>query len=139
MIDDGGAFPKYTPPPLERRTEMTRWVIAFLLLAWPAIAQQQQQQQQEVPQISFDSPPNVLQLPKDLYLGEVAGVAVNSKGHIFVFHRGNSNGPAYAAAAAQLLEFGPDGKFIREIGKNLYAWSFAHTVRVDKEDNVWVA
>jgi DNA-binding beta-propeller fold protein YncE len=55
-----------------------------------------------------------------------------------VFQRGNTNGPAYAAAAAQLLEFGADGKFIREIGHNLYAWSFAHTVRVDKQDNIWV-
>ena len=54
------------------------------------------------------------------------------------FTRGNTNGPAYAAAAAQLLEFGADGKFIREIGHNLYAWSFAHTVKVDKEDNIWV-
>ena len=40
-------------------------------------------------------------------------------------------------SAAQLLEFGPDGRFIREIGKNLYAWSFAHVVRVDKDDNIW--
>ena len=46
-------------------------------------------------------------------------------------------GPAYAATAAQLLEFDKDGKFIREIGKNLYAWSFAHTVRVDRDDNIW--
>ena len=46
-------------------------------------------------------------------------------------------GGAYAATAAQLLEFGPDGKFIREIGHNLYAWSFAHAVRVDKDDNIW--
>ena len=37
---------------------------------------------------------------------------------------------AYAATASQLLEFGPDGKFIREIGHNLYAWSFAHDVRI---------
>jgi NHL repeat len=36
------------------------------------------------------------------------------------------------------LEFGADGKFIREIGKNLYAWSFAHTVRIDRDDNIWV-
>ena len=26
---------------------------------------------------------------------------------------------------------------MREIGKNLYAWSFAHTVRVDRDDNIW--
>ena len=95
--------------------------------------------QQSAPEIPFDSTPNLLKLPKDLYLGEASGVAVNSKGHIFVFSRGNSTGPAYAASAAQLLEFGPDGTFIREIGHNLYAWSFAHTVRVDKEDNIWAA
>ena len=89
---------------------------------------------QEIP---FDSVPNFLKLPADLYLGEASGVAVNSKKHIFVFNRGNSTGPAYGATAAQILEFGPDGKYIREIGHNLYAWSFAHDVRVDKDDNIW--
>ncbi len=44
-----------------------------------------------------------------------------------------------ARAAAQLLEFDADGKFMREIGHNLYAWSFAHSVKVDKDDNIWVA
>ncbi len=91
----------------------------------------------QVPEILFESVPNFLQLPRDLYLGEAAGVAVNSHRHIFVFSRGNTTGPAYGATAAQLLEFGPDGKYIREIGKNLYAWSFAHAVRVDKDDNIW--
>src|ERR1700739_3638343 len=95
--------------------------------------------QEPAPEIPFTSVPNLLKLPKDLYLGEASGVAVNSKGHIFVFSRGNSTGPAYAASAAQLLEFGPDGTFIREIGHNLYAWSFAHTVRIDRHDNIWAA
>src|SRR3984893_1552388 len=94
--------------------------------------------QQAAPEIPFDSVHNLLKLPPNLYLGEVSGVAVNSKGHIFVYSRGNSTGPAYGATASQLLEFGPDGTYIREIGHNLYAWSFAHTVRVDKEDNIWV-
>jgi len=89
------------------------------------------------PEIPYESVPNFLKLPPDLYLGEVPGVAVNSKKHLFVFSRGNTTGPAYGATASQLLEFGPDGKFIREIGKNLYAWSYAHTVRVDKDDNIW--
>ncbi|MBV8379207.1 MAG: 6-bladed beta-propeller [Paucibacter sp.] len=91
-----------------------------------------------VPEIPFESIPNPVQMPKDMYLGEVSGVALNSKGHIFVLSRGNTSGPAYAAAATQLLEFDPKGKFIREIGKNLYAWSFAHMVRIDKDDNIWV-
>src|SRR5580704_14616230 len=83
---------------------------------------------QQPPEIRYTSVPNFLKLPADIYLGEVSGVAVNSKGHVFVFSRGNTTGPAYGAAAAQLLEFGADGKFIREIGHNLYAWSFAHCV-----------
>ncbi len=91
-----------------------------------------------VPEIQYRSVPDFLHLPADLYFGEVTGVAVNSKGHIFVFSRGNTTGPAYGAAAAQLLEFGPDGKFLREIGHNLYAWSYAHTVKIDSQDNIWV-
>src|SRR5262249_47251080 len=93
--------------------------------------------QQAVPVIDYDSIPGPLHLPPNMHFGEVAGVAVNSKGHVFAFSRGNTNGSAYGAAAAQLLEFGPDGEYIREIGKNLYAWSFAHTVRVDKDDTIW--
>src|ERR1700755_2994850 len=104
----------------------------MLLAASPALAQQ------TVPAINFDSVPNPLQLPKNMYFGEVSGVAVNSKGHVFALSRGNTSGPAYAAAATQLLEFDGTGKFIREIGKNLYAWSFAHTVKVDPQDNIWV-
>ncbi len=95
-------------------------------------------QQSPVPEIHYSSVPDFLKLPSDLYLGEVPGVAVNSKGHIFVFSRANSTGPAYGASAAQLLEFSPDGTFVREIGHNLYAWSFAHAVKVDKHDNIWV-
>src|SRR6267378_6408802 len=92
---------------------------------------------QQVPVLNFDADVNYLNLPQDLYLGEVTGVAINSQRHLFVFSRGNTTGPAYGASAAQLLEFGPDGTFIREIGKNLYAWSFAHVVRVDRDDNIW--
>jgi len=96
-------------------------------------------QSQAMPEIPFDSVPNFLKLPPDMYLGETAGVAVNSKGHVFVFSRSNTTGPAYGASAAQLLEFAPDGTYIREIGHNLYAWSFAHSVKVDHQDNIWVA
>jgi hypothetical protein len=91
-----------------------------------------------VPTIAYDSVPNPLRLPPDIYFGEVSGVALNSKGHVFALSRGNTTGPAYGAAATQLLEFGADGRFLREIGHNLYAWSFAHTVKVDRSDNIWV-
>jgi len=90
------------------------------------------------PQIPFTAA-DPLKLPPDMYLGEVAGVAVNRAGHIFVFHRGATSGPAYGAAAAQLLEFDHDGRFVREIGRNLYAWSFAHAVRIDPKGDIWAA
>src|ERR1700704_5260464 len=112
---------------------MRRTILALLLAVGSAYAQQS-----AVPEIQYRSVPDFLHLPADLYFGEVTGVAVNSKGHIFVFSRGNTTGPAYGAAAAQLLEFGSDGTFLREIGHNLYAWSYAHTVKIDPQDNIWV-
>ena len=115
---------------------------ALLLLgAAPLLAQSTPQTnppQTSAPEIPFDSV-QFGDLPPNLYLGEASGVAVNSKGHVFIYSRGNSIGPAYGATASQLLEFAPDGKFIREIGHNLYAWSFAHAVRIDPEDNIWAA
>jgi DNA-binding beta-propeller fold protein YncE len=93
--------------------------------------------QTPVTEIKFDADVNFLKLPTDLHFGEVSGIAVNSKGHIFVFSRGSTTGPAYGATAAQLLEFDRNGKYLREIGKNHYAWSYAHVVRIDKDDNIW--
>src|SRR5437870_8757196 len=108
------------------------------LLACFALLAQLSFAQQNVPEIPYDSVPDFPKLPPGMNFGEVPGVAVNSKGHIFVFTRSNSaTGPAYGAAAAQLLEFGPKGEFLREIGKGLYAWSEAHSVRIDKDGNIW--
>ena len=107
---------------------------AFVLLAAPMSVGAQS----GAPDLPFESVPDFLKLPAGMNFGEVSGVAVNSRGHVFVFTRSNSaNGPAYAPAAAQLLEFGPKGEFIREVGRGSYAWSFAHTVRIDRDDNIW--
>src|SRR6201998_3118951 len=107
------------------------WFTFLVLLTGSAFAQ-------SVPEIAFDSVPDFPKLPPGMNFGEVPGVAVNSQGHVFVFTRSNSaNGPAYAPAAAQLFEFDANGKFMREIGKGLYAWAEAHTVRIDKNDNIW--
>jgi len=77
---------------------MKKILAALLVLSSPcALAQQ-------VPIIEYESVPNPVKLPKDMHLGEVTGVAVNSKGNIYVFSRGNTTGPAYAAAAGQLLD-----------------------------------
>ncbi len=110
----------------------TRLTAILLLLAPLSFAQQ------PVPEIPFDSIAEFLKLPAGMNFGEVPGVAVNSRGHVFVFTRSNSAfGPAYGPAAAQLFEFGSKGEFLGEIGKGLYAWSEAHSVRIDKDDNIW--
>jgi DNA-binding beta-propeller fold protein YncE len=101
---------------------LRNYVIALTMLsAVPMFAQPQP------PEILYEAS-NPLKLPPDMNLGEAAGVALNSKGHIFVYHRGGHT---------QLLEFDGSGKFIREIGKDLYGFSFAHVVRIDKDDNIW--
>src|SRR5580700_7721083 len=112
---------------------MKHFLFALLVLLAPLSFAQQ-----SVPEIPFDSVPDFLKLPEGMNFGEVPGVAVNSKGHVFVFTRSNTaTGPAYAPAAGQLLEFAASGEFLREIGKGLYGWAEAHTVRIDKDDNIW--
>jgi DNA-binding beta-propeller fold protein YncE len=113
---------------------MKSWLVGLCaLLSAPALAQQPS----PAPVIPFDSVANFLKMPDGKYIGEAAGVAVNSKKHVFVYTRADPNGSNFGAAASVLLEFGPDGQYIREIGHNLYSFGFAHAVRVDKQDNVW--
>ena len=96
--------------------------------------------QTAVPTIPFDPDPNFLKLNYQLNLGEVLGVAVNSKGTIVVLnHPGSAtSGPLYGNATTQLLEFDSTGKLIRELGKGVYGLGYAHGVRFDKYDNLWV-
>lgn len=113
---------------------MPRTLVTLLLVAMASTAAAAQE---PVPELRFDGNVNLLKLPPDVYLGEVPGVAVNSKGHIFVFTRSGERSTVHGATASQLFEFGPDGTYLREIGKNLYGFAFAHVVRVDKSDNIW--
>lgn len=94
---------------------------------------------QYAPQLPFDSVPEFFQLPQGMNFGEVTAIAVNSQGHVFVFSRSNPSGggPAYGIHAAQLFEFSAEGKYLREHGRSLYAWSFAHGLRIDANDNIW--
>jgi DNA-binding beta-propeller fold protein YncE len=71
-------------------------------------------------------------------MGQTVGVAVNSHGHLFVYSRTNPQGIARGGKAAMLFEFDQDYKFVKEWGPNNYAESFAHSVQVDKHDNVWI-
>jgi hypothetical protein len=71
-------------------------------------------------------------------IGEAVGVAKDSKGRLFVFTRSGNVGPAKGATASQLFEFDAALKFVKQWGPDNYAASFAHTVRVDRHDNVWM-
>src|SRR5581483_5033373 len=99
---------------------------------------------QAFPELSFTSVPNFLKLPDDLYLGEAAGVATDSKGNIFVYTRTGGvsvtegTALAFERGSSRLFEFAPDGKFTRELAPGLYGFTFGHGVRVDAEDNIWV-
>ena len=113
---------------------MKKWIVVILAALTPATYAQQP----SVPEIAFDSVPNFFKLPADMNFGEASGVAVNSKGDVAVYTRSNSaGGPAYGATASQILLFDKTGKFLREIGKGVYAWSYAHAIRFDKDDNLW--
>jgi hypothetical protein len=98
----------------------------------------------QVPEIPFDSVPNALQLPAGLYLGEVGGVATNSRGDIFVYTRTGhptitiGTARPFAHGGSRLFQFDRTGKFVREIGKDSYGFMSAAQVRVDPSDNIWV-
>src|SRR6186997_129492 len=96
---------------------------------------------QSVPEINYDANADIISLPS---YGEVAGVATNSRGHVFVYAR---TGHAVATlgdertfyhGGSRLFQFDPAGKFVREIGQGVYAVNFAQQVRVDPQDNVWI-
>ena len=95
-------------------------------------------------EISYDANPDFLTLPAGTYLGEVAGAATNSKGHVFVYTR---TGHAVATlgdertfyhGGSRLFQFDQTGKFVKEIGQGVYAVNFAQMVRVDPQDNIWI-
>ena len=120
---------------------MKRFLLALLaatcLGTLPATAQ-------TAPEIAFDAVANPLNLPDDIYLGEVGGVATNSKGDVFVYTRTGhptiSIGTArpFAHGGSRLFQFDRNGKFVREIGKDSYGFLFAQQVRIDAQDNIWV-
>jgi DNA-binding beta-propeller fold protein YncE len=99
--------------------------------------------QTSAPEIAFDTNADLLKTPPNAFLGEVAGVATNSRGNIFVYTR---TGHPYATlgdsrtfyhAGSRLFEFTSSGAFVRELGQDLYGFNAAQGLRVDPQDNIW--
>jgi sugar lactone lactonase YvrE len=64
-------------------------------------------------------------LPPGMNFRGTSGIAFNSKGNIFVIHRGPT----------PIMEFDPDGNFIHGFGDGLFERS--HGLRIDAQDNIW--
>jgi hypothetical protein len=78
------------------------------------------------PALPYTTVENPFTLPGDMKFGNVTAIAVNSKGHVFVFHRG----------PVPLFEFDAKGAFVRAFGEGLT--NRPHGLKIDSSDNIWI-
>jgi hypothetical protein len=110
----------------------------ILILALAAVGAQVAAQ--SIPELNYEANADILTLPA---YGEVAGVATNSRGHIFVYARTGhpvatlGDERTFYHGDARLFEFDPNGKFVKEIGQGTYGFDFAQQIRIDPQDNIW--
>jgi hypothetical protein len=93
--------------------------------------------EEATPKLQFTEEVLPLMIPGHT-LGETEGVTINSKGHLFVYSRTGQGGSARGGTAAELFEFDENNKFVKQWLPDYYGASFAHSVRADKYDNIWV-
>ena len=116
----------------------------FLAASAVAVAMSAALVAQSAPEIGYDANADFLSLPANTYLGEVAGVATNSKGHILVYTRvGHAvatlgDERTFYHGGSRLFEFDQSGKYLKEIGQGVYGINFAQQVRIDPADNIWI-
>ena len=119
------------------RRLVTVLAVSFAILQGDVLAQG------TAPELAFDANADLLRTPPNVYLGEVAGVGRNSQGRMFVYTR---TGHPYATlgdnrtfyrGGSRLFEFDASGKFVRELGQDVYGFNTAFGLRVDPQDNVW--
>ncbi len=78
-----------------------------------------------VPELGYRVRPEFFSASEHLNIGEASGIALSSKGHVFLFQR----------AAPMLSEYSADGKFIRSIADGVF--THPHGLRIDRDDNIW--
>src|SRR5690348_4078080 len=105
-------------------------LLGLLASAQPALPQQRAtvEDTTRVSEMDYKNVPNFFKLPKGEYFGETQGIATNSKGHVFVYFRDPQT---------RMWEFDQNGNFVKEIGKNYYGFLYAHSMRIDRHDNIW--
>src|SRR5579872_4129544 len=104
-------------------------LLALLLAAIPAGAQEAADAPKtaKAPDLSLRVVPDFFKIPTDMIMAEAVGVAINSKGHIFILNRGNH----------PLLEFTNEGDFVSSFGEGSPVFRIPHSIRFDAQDNLW--
>ena len=80
---------------------------------------------QPVPELGYRVVPDFFHSSDGIGVGEASAVALNSKGHIFLFQR----------AEPMLAEYDENGSYLRSLGSGLF--THPHGLRIDKDDNLW--
>jgi DNA-binding beta-propeller fold protein YncE len=78
-----------------------------------------------IPDLGYKPVPDVFKLPDGVNFGACSGVALDSRGHIYVLNR----------SVHALIEFDGDGSYVRTLGHDLF--SRPHGLRIDAEGNIW--
>lgn len=100
--------------------------IALLFFIGRADAQEKEAAAfQAVPELGYRVIPDFFHPQEGMNIGEASGVALNSKGHIFLFQR----------AKPMLTEYDESGAFLRSLGDGLF--THPHGLRIDGDDNLW--
>src|SRR5574341_732745 len=81
---------------------------------------------QDAPRLDYVAVAEPLTLPADVTMGAPASVAFDSRGHLYLVNRGPQ----------PVMEFDPDGRFVRSLGEGLFV--LTHGIDVDRDGNVWV-
>lgn len=121
---------------------MSRTLAAFVAAAILALSGSLAAQN-SAPEIAFETNADLLKTPNDVFLGEVGGVGANSKGQIFVYTRTGhpyatlGDNRTFSRGGSKLFQFDQTGKFVRELGQDVYGFNAAIGLRVDPQDNVW--
>ena len=103
-----------------------RIIVAAVLLLFASISvRPQPAYAPAAPDLGYVPAPDIFRLPPNANFGAVSGVAINSKGNIFVLSRGPQ----------PIMEFDANGRFIRAFGEGLF--DRPHGLRIDAQDNIW--
>lgn len=115
-----------------KRFRFTAFVISVvasaMALSMMSLSAQGRATATNVPVIPHEAVPNFFKHPPGIYTGENMGISTDTKGNIYVFHRANET---------RLFQYNAQGTFVKEFGRHNYGFAFAHSVRVDSQDNIW--